>query len=348
MTHPAGCKQRCFAMHGVSPWMLAYSLVGCLLAASSLVASSEADTVVLKDGAVHHGGVELQSDMEVVLRVQDSDGREHSLRWPREDVQWVLLSAAQQRLDSLDPQQPLQCLEYAEELAARSTDPESRRVARELYARAAEIEPRNFGRSSMLGLAALSDDPDEARHYRAAAYLLDPMHDARLLSPVASPDPSQGRQLATSAIRLLRRGAAADAVEARRLLQLEEVQSQIKSLGRLLTVDDLLNLCDAACLECDGQSAMCPTCRGTGESPVGQPCSTCGRPPEGGRPTGRIACPVCQGRSQASLRGMRHRLISAELRLLYGTRTPSDSGGWGQVWGAGNLKPVKALPTSRR
>ena len=78
------------------------------------------------------------------------------------------------RLTSLEPSNPRAYFELAEEIAEVAQTDEQRELAEHLFALAAVLDPRTFGRSSCLGLAQIEKDPAAKRRLLALASLLDP------------------------------------------------------------------------------------------------------------------------------------------------------------------------------
>jgi hypothetical protein len=148
----------------------------------------------------------------IVIREELPDGKSQIREILRADVEDVIVTVDQQRLEALDPEQPNAYRDYAEELAEKRRDPEARETSRRLYVIAAYLAPQELGRSCLLGMANLARGPAEERKYRAMAYLLDPQHDRGLLRrPLARQGPAaeaedEGRELVLKAVRAMRRG----------------------------------------------------------------------------------------------------------------------------------------------
>lgn len=116
-----------------------------------------------------------------------------------------------ERLAALDPARPGEYKRLAEEVAARSTDPETRATALRLFHIAAWLQPETLAAGSLRSMIALARSPEEEKRFRAAAYLLDPAAEPTSLRSVATsttggarsgPPPAELLQ----AVRQLRRG----------------------------------------------------------------------------------------------------------------------------------------------
>jgi hypothetical protein len=158
------------------------------------------------------GYLERQDENLVVIREQFPDGRTQIRELLRSEIDDILIAVSNDRLESLNPDNPAAYREYAEELAEKRKDPDARATGLRLYLIAAYLDPKNLGRSSFLGMVGLARSPSEMRRFRAMAYLLDPNHNRSLLQgsakaagPMAIAD-DEGREVLLKAIRAFRRG----------------------------------------------------------------------------------------------------------------------------------------------
>ena len=76
------------------------------------------------------------------------------------------------RLETLDPQRPLEYFELAEEVADAATNDSQRELARTLFGLAGALDPAQLGRSACLALADLETDASDRRRLLALASLL--------------------------------------------------------------------------------------------------------------------------------------------------------------------------------
>ena len=81
------------------------------------------------------------------------------------------------RLAALSPDDPRAYFELGEEVADVAEDIDTRQLARELFSRAAVINPKTFGRSAALALADLETKQTRKRRLLALAHLLDDRQD---------------------------------------------------------------------------------------------------------------------------------------------------------------------------
>lgn len=194
-------------------------ILACLLA-GWMTASGRAAIVLPKgDGPPIAGFLVHEDSTKIVLREQLADGTFKDREIMRSQIDEVIITVSAGRLESLRPDDPAGYRDYAEELAEKRKDPEARATAVRLYLIAAHLAPEKLGRSCLMGMAALADDPADVREYRALAYLLDPAHNPELLK--RSDAPSQpARRVAQAnatelvdALRLLRQGKYALAAQ---------------------------------------------------------------------------------------------------------------------------------------
>lgn len=132
-------------------------------------------------------------------------------------------SALQERwaakLGELDPLRPSAYFDLAEEVADADDSPDSRRLAAQLYALAATLDPPLFSASSALGLAALQPDTPAgaaaAAEWRAAARRWSTTRIAALDAALSDPSASSlvARQGVVDVITNIRRGLGRKATE---------------------------------------------------------------------------------------------------------------------------------------
>ncbi|HEX5106191.1 MAG TPA: hypothetical protein VFV87_20370, partial [Pirellulaceae bacterium] len=175
-------------------------------------------------------------------------GKPRELAITQNEIDELLITVSPKRLAELDPSQPQLYREYAEELAEKHRDPEARDAAIRLYHLAAVLGEGPLRRGSLLGLAALARSPEEERKFRAAAYLYDPEHDARVLAAArdsivtTAPGASQALAELAAALRLIRQGKGR---EAKALLDRPLVREQAGGLEKIITLEGLLALSES-------------------------------------------------------------------------------------------------------
>ena len=158
------------------------------------------------------GYLERQDENLIVIREQLPGGRTQIRELLRSEIDDILITVSNERLESLSPDKPATYRDYAEELAEKRKDPDARATGLRLYLIAAHLDSAKLGRSSLLGMVGLARTPSETRRFRAMAYLLDPNHDRSLLqgSPNATGPPAivddEGREVLLKAIQAFRRG----------------------------------------------------------------------------------------------------------------------------------------------
>lgn len=169
----------------------------------------------------------------------------------RVQIDDVVRAVSVEKLVKLSSDKPEGYRQYAEDLAAKTEDPDARAVAIRLYLIAAYLAPDELGRSCLLGAAALARTPEEERAFHAMAFVLDPDHDATLLKrpkAVATNSDSiadEDRDKLRTAVQMLRRGKLS---EAREYFGLRSVQRAQAFYGHIATQDDYL-----AAIEAEGR-----------------------------------------------------------------------------------------------
>jgi hypothetical protein len=185
-----------------------------------------------------------QNEQRIVVRevLPDGKSREHVI--PRAEIEDLLITVSPERLAALRPAKPRAYVEYAEELAEKRRDPEARETALRLYQIAAWLDPKKLGKSSLLGMIDLSRSAAEESKFRAAAYLLDPEHDRRVLKEpeavkVASGGSPAAREQLLAALRQLRQGKT---VPAKTALQTPTVRAELERYKDVLAFVDVAGL----------------------------------------------------------------------------------------------------------
>ncbi len=175
-----------FPLLDIRRWAAIWCAALVLLALGPQAASAVTVLLVGQDQPLH-GYLVSADDKQIVVRVLRSDGvwREQTIARSQIDVLHQPVDA--ERLAGLDPAKPKDYRDYAEELAEKLVDPEARDASLRLYLIAAHLDPEGLGRGALLGMSGLARSPAEADRFRAAAFLVDPAHDPRLLARTSAP-----------------------------------------------------------------------------------------------------------------------------------------------------------------
>lgn len=174
---------------------------------------ADAVFIILNNGENVVGFLVEETSARVTIREATAAGKGRERHIPRGEVKLLRRAAEPERLEALNPEDPKQYRNYAEEVAAAAKkDPEAREIAIRLYLIAAHLDTKNLGKSSLLGMISLARSPAEEKNFRALAYLLDPAHDERVLKRPESAtaestevDPATKQKLG-KALMALRRG----------------------------------------------------------------------------------------------------------------------------------------------
>lgn len=293
---------------------IASTLALTLLGWSLLQAPAAAAIVFLKgEDEPIRGFLRREDDQTVVIDQLLSDGSTTERTIPKSEIEDLLKTVSPERLAALQPDQPDQYREYAEELAEKRKDPEAHFTAIRLYLIAAYLAPERLGRSCLLGMVPLARDATEERRFRAMAYLLDPAHDEQLLTdstlaPARQPEaPPRQAEFALRALRLLRQGKRNEALLQARRVRMED---QLPALTDRITYEEFEQACARVCPHCDRGKQECPQCQGK-KIVAGKSCAACGA-------GGKITCPHCGGnyRENPLSPALLQKIIQVELDWL--------------------------------
>ncbi len=125
----------------------------------------------------------------VVFRQLLEDGQQRRRTLSKSEIEDLIISVSDERLEKLERSDPQAYREYAEELSEKRKDPDAQETAIRLFLIAAYLDTDRLGRSCLLGMAGLARDEAEQRRFMAMAYLLDPKHDSSLLKSPTVTDP---------------------------------------------------------------------------------------------------------------------------------------------------------------
>jgi len=151
------------------------------------------------------------------------------------EIRRIIETVDPQRLAGLDGSNAKAYYNYAEELAQRKVDPQARDTAIRLFLISAHLDTKQQGRAAFLGLIPLARNAEEAKRFRAMAYLLDPSHAESTLgdvsADVAAPAAnSKATRDLLNAMQLLRQ---ANRAEAASLLRRDDVAKSFAAFERV-------------------------------------------------------------------------------------------------------------------
>ena len=138
------------------------------------------------------------------------------------------------RVETLDPDDPMAYFELAEEIADASADGPRRELARHLFALSGVLAPQRLGRSACLALADLDGDEHSKRRLLALAALLDERAGGLIVGPVGEAAyHDRGSILAVAdALSFYRTGNGAKAVSALRTPSAKQILDTYDSIFR--------------------------------------------------------------------------------------------------------------------
>jgi hypothetical protein len=341
----------------------------CLSCAAS---PASAILIQLADGKTRVGGfLKEQDDKRLIITTRKPDGQDET-RTFLSGKYTVLHKVDEAYLKALSPDHPKGYYDCAQSLApwAKEEDQEAAYFARRLYLIAAYLDWKQYGTKSeyapksLRGLSELAGTPDdEARKYRAMAFLLDPSARPELLkgdavpaAPPRRPDKSQAGALKnfTRALQLYREGTLAEAAKAAKSDGVDKVFLMVP--GSTMNRERFLKWCDdATCKRCRAMPLAtvkrregeipCRTCGGLGYiGVVTNVCKTC-------KGTKIESCPECGGTHVLPREDHLSVVLRAELWAL----DPDGSGdevaeeqtahpnSWSAVLQSGRPRPVSPL-----
>ncbi len=297
--------------------------------------SASAVIVETRSGDKIRGHLIEKNQVRVVVRL---DGQEKTKTIERNNILNIVETVNIVRLNALDPKDPKSYRIYAEELAAQRNDPEARDMALRLFLIAAYLDPRKQGYNCLMRMSNLARNSDEARSFRAMAYLLDLLHDKSTLEK-KSPGSggSRAREKFLQALNLFRRGKTKTALE---LASEKGVADYFSIIPGLLSYQEFVRICKENpecscktgrifCRKCLGKNPLCPACKGKGWN----------------------FCKKCKGKPRfVPISPLQERLM-LRLELLYETNpggnlnssTKSHEKRWSRIIANRQLQPVPVL-----
>lgn len=226
-----------------------FLIIGCVLAVLAVAAPCHA-VIVFQKGRDEpiRGYLVEENSLRIVVNEVLPNGQLRKWDLSQVQVEDIVRAVSADDLAALRSNKPEGYRRYAEDLAAKTEDPDARAVAIRLYVIAAHLSPDELGRSCLLGAAALARSSAEERAFHAMAFLLDPDHDSTLLkTPKATPkDPTaitdEDRSQLRTAIRMLRNGKL---TEAKRMLDRESIGRAKAFYSHIATDEDYVAATDA-------------------------------------------------------------------------------------------------------
>lgn len=254
-----------------------------------------------------------EDDREIVIQQVKPDRGTAKRTISRSEIEDMIKTVSEERLEALKPSDPDRYREYAEELAEKKKDPNAHVTSLRLFLIAAHLAPDRLGRSCLLGMVALARTDIERQRFRAMAYLLDPAHDTNVLTmPVQSAsartalDPEQTDSI-MKALRLLRQGKRNAAMT---LAERYKMKENLKKLTSTIAFSEFEEACAPVCPHCQRGRQICPRCNGQ-KLIDGSPCPTCDA-------RGYITCRYCGGdyRDNPLSRSLLKRIVRLELERM--------------------------------
>jgi hypothetical protein len=257
----------------VRPVLILALLVALPLPAWSII-------IETRDGKVYKGTVVSEDTVRYVINIS---GKGQTTISKAQVVKATRIVKAD-RLQALKPSSPQVYYDYAKELSAQLDDPEVRDVALRLFLINAYLDPEKGAYKSLLEMTKLARNPEEARTFRAMAFLVDLLGDkSALKTEKAMPiNPEAGGEF-LHALELLRRGKTRDALKTARK---PGVARFFDAIPGLMTYGEFVKMCEAnpECASCKEGRLFCQRCQGS-KNPA---CPAC-------KGKGWVTCSKCKG-----------------------------------------------------
>ena len=216
------------------------------------------------------GSVMNEDGNQITVRIKLLNGKDKEQLFDRSKID-IVHEVDRKLLAKLTKDNPKAYRDYADKLAKEKADPEAVELALRLYVIAAHLDTPNLGSDCLLSMSTLAlANPEDARKYRALAYLLDPKSDKALLKLEAGKvvagalTPEQKALMEfEKMLRLYRSG------------HVSFIKTAIKSANDKANVDLLskapgklsqrafISACeDAQCKKCNEGKSICTVCKG--------------------------------------------------------------------------------------
>lgn len=142
-----------------------------------------------KDEAIY-GYLVDANEVRVIVAIPTPGGETRERILPRASIEHITFAVSEDRLAELQPSNPRDYRDYADDLFEARKDPDARRTALRLYLIAAYLDPQDLGRGCLLAMSDLATRELQRRKYRAMVYLLDASHDRSVLTTTGMGSPS--------------------------------------------------------------------------------------------------------------------------------------------------------------
>jgi hypothetical protein len=290
-----------------------------------------------KNGETIAGIVVEEDATRIKLRL-DATGREVVIS--RSDVAKIDRVVDPVKLEKLKPDNARAYYLLANEMALHAKDPEARETALRLYVIAADLDPVNLGFESLNRMSLFATSTEEARKYRALAFLLDRLNDKSLLQAKSTTGKAelQSFEHFLQALRMVRRGKTDKALE---FAAKPGTAKHFELVPGFLDFPEFLQFCkDHPECSCKTGRAFCNQCKGKGIPN----CPGC-------KGLGWHFCPKCKGSPRHVPLSDNQRELLLRLELEFASNPDSiptgtvnkDERGWSQLLGGGTMRAVPVL-----
>lgn len=166
---------------------LQHRILACVMACYCLPVFVHGDTIFLKDGDTIFGRFVSEDEQSIHFSQRtDVFGEYQTVVIEKSQIAEMVVNIDPVLLEKLDPDQPNEYRDLAEELMTQKTDPEARDLAMRLFVLAIQYGDSKIHASCFSGLIYLSNDQDEEKQIRALANIMVPQANQSWLSPVES------------------------------------------------------------------------------------------------------------------------------------------------------------------
>ena len=301
--------------------------------------------ILIETGPKQRVGGHLVSEdaKKIIVRVKTAEGKERVEVFERSKIR-IIHQVDSATLEKLTTDKPKAYRDYAEDLAEHPTDPEAMELALRLYLIAAYLDSAKLGPQCLASMSKLAARPEDARKFRAMAFLLDAKGDQTLLkaeaikpAPITSPEAKASAKALTDfqkALKLYRSGQ----VKAAKNSASDKSIADLFGKAGLSDPKRFIQACnDAACTKCKAVGILtCTACNGKGKIPdsMGFGLQVC----PGCNGKGKQKCSSCDGTGLNPYpEDYLKAVLRAEIWALDQVLPPdpaakrSPSGGWSNV-----------------
>lgn len=297
-----------------------------------------------KDGQEYKGQLVKDETLKVTIKLQGSNTEKTFYRF---DVVEMIQAVKPKELEKFKPENPKGYYDYAMDLLSQQEDPEARDAALRLFLISAYLEPVKLGHGSLLKMSDLARTSEEARTFRAMAYLLDVVSDKSILKKVSKAvnEDTKAREAFLKALEFLRRGKTKEALDT---VKTKGAADYFGLIPSFMTYDEFVKICqeNPEC-KCKDGRIFCAKCIGKGGIVSSKGLTVC--PDCNGK--GFKICPDCKGNPRKVKLNPRQTQIIIQMQMLHemdpkaklDSPVGTNDNNWSSLLNGSQLQPLPVL-----